>query len=92
MTMGRFKYGEGNWSKATNDAAYRKDNLNHLQAHLRAVLDGDLSEDHLSHIVCCAMFAMHFQPPLEKDAMVGNETSALEYWHRKFLAGEGAPE
>lgn len=52
LAEGAEKYGENNWRKI--DIV---DHLNHLIMHAYAYLDGDTSDDHLSHIMCRAMFA-----------------------------------
>lgn len=47
------KYGAGeNWRKISI-----ADHLNHMLIHAYAFLAGDTSDDHLSHIMCRAMFA-----------------------------------
>jgi hypothetical protein len=50
---GAEKYGEGNWRKIPID-----DHLNHLIMHAYAYLSGDRTDDHLSHAVCRAIFAL----------------------------------
>ena len=49
---GAEKYGEDNWRNIDIN-----DHLNHLLMHTFAYLKGDDSDDHLSHIMCRAMFA-----------------------------------
>lgn len=49
---GAKKYGANNWR-----AIPIEDHLNHLIMHAYAWLAGDESDDHLSHIMCRAMFA-----------------------------------
>ena len=49
---GAVKYGAENWRKI--DVS---DHLNHLIMHAYAYLSGDRSDEHLSHIMCRAMFA-----------------------------------
>lgn len=49
---GAEKYGDNNWRKIDID-----DHLNHLIMHAYAYLAGDRSDEHLSHIMCRAMFA-----------------------------------
>lgn len=49
---GAEKYGENNWRKIDVE-----DHLNHLIMHAYAFLSGDHTDDHLSHIMCRAMFA-----------------------------------
>jgi hypothetical protein len=53
---GAEKYGEDNWRKIDI-----KDHLNHLLMHTFAYLAGDESDDHLSHILCRATFALGVQ-------------------------------
>lgn len=50
---GAEKYGENNWRKISVS-----DHLNHLIMHAYAYLADDTTDDHLSHIMCRAMFAM----------------------------------
>lgn len=49
---GAEKYGANNWRKIDVE-----DHLNHLIMHAYAYLSGDRSDEHLSHIMCRAMFA-----------------------------------
>lgn len=49
---GAEKYGAHNWRNIPID-----DHLNHLLMHTFAYLSGDNSDDHLTHIMCRAMFA-----------------------------------
>lgn len=49
---GAVKYGENNWRKIDIP-----DHLNHLIMHAYAYLAGDKTDEHLSHIMCRAMFA-----------------------------------
>ncbi len=49
---GAEKYGANNWRKINID-----DHLNHLIMHAYAWLSGDQTDEHLSHIMCRAMFA-----------------------------------
>jgi len=49
---GAVKYGANNWRGISID-----DHLNHLIMHAYAYLAGDRSDEHLSHIMCRAMFA-----------------------------------
>lgn len=53
LRAGADKYGAGNW----RDLPIR-DHLNHLLAHTYAYLAGDGQDDHLSHVLCRAMFAL----------------------------------
>lgn len=52
LTEGAEKYGEDNWRNITV-----REHLNHLIIHAYAYLAGDNSDEHLSHIMCRAMFA-----------------------------------
>lgn len=52
LAEGAVKYGEDNW----RDIPVR-DHLNHLIIHAYAYLAGDTSDEHLSHVMCRAMFA-----------------------------------
>ena len=52
LHTGAEKYGENNWRGIDVP-----DHLNHLIMHAYAYLAGDDSDDHLSHIMCRAMFA-----------------------------------
>lgn len=52
LNEGAIKYGEDNWRKISV-----RDHLNHLIMHAYAFLAGDDSDEHLSHIMCRAMFA-----------------------------------
>lgn len=49
---GAEKYGANNWRKIPVE-----DHLNHLIMHTYAYLAGDETDEHLSHIMCRAMFA-----------------------------------
>lgn len=53
---GADNYGENNWRKISIE-----DHLNHLIMHAYAYLAGDKSDEHLSHIMCRAMFAQAVQ-------------------------------
>lgn len=52
LYTGAIKYGANNWRKI--DVS---DHLNHLIMHAYGYLSGDKSDEHLSHIMCRAMFA-----------------------------------
>lgn len=52
LSEGAEKYGEDNWRKISIE-----DHLNHMIIHAYAYLAGDKSDEHLSHIMCRAMFA-----------------------------------
>lgn len=53
LDHGARKYGEDNWRKIPV-----RDHLNHLLMHTYAYLAGDITDDHLSHILCRATFAL----------------------------------
>lgn len=53
LDHGARKYGENNWRKIPIS-----DHLNHLLMHTYAYLSGDTTDDHLSHILCRATFAL----------------------------------
>jgi hypothetical protein len=53
LSQGAEKYGENNWRKIPDVEVH----LNHLLMHAYAWLSGDRQDDHLSHIMCRAMFA-----------------------------------
>lgn len=62
---GAVKYGENNWRKIDIP-----DHLNHLIMHAYAYLAGDRTDQHLSHIMCRAMFAQAValqEPNIRKD-------------------------
>lgn len=52
LKEGADKYGAENWRLISID-----DHLNHLLIHIYAYLAGDRSDEHLSHIMCRALFA-----------------------------------
>lgn len=52
LNEGANKHGENNWRKIPVC-----DHLNHLLIHVFAYLAGDTTDEHLSHIMCRAMFA-----------------------------------
>lgn len=52
LDEGAKKYGDNNWRQIDVE-----DHLNHLIMHAYAYLSGDRSDEHLSHIMCRAMFA-----------------------------------
>lgn len=52
LKEGADKYGANNWRQLSI-----ADHLNHLIMHAYAWLAGDRQDDHLSHIMCRAMFA-----------------------------------
>jgi hypothetical protein len=53
LDHGAKKYGANNWLKIDVN-----DHLNHLLMHTFAYLAGDTTDDHLSHILCRATFAL----------------------------------
>ena len=53
LDAGAKKYGEENWRLIPV-----KDHLNHLLMHTFAYLKGDITDEHLSHILCRATFAL----------------------------------
>lgn len=53
LREGAEKYGEWNWRNIPVH-----DHLNHLLIHVYAYLAGDTQDDHLSHALCRAMFAL----------------------------------
>lgn len=61
---GAVKYGANNWRGISIE-----DHLNHLIMHAYAYLAGDRSDEHLSHIMCRAMFAqaVELQTPVNND-------------------------
>lgn len=59
---GAVKYGENNWRKIEIP-----DHLNHLIMHAYAFLGGDRTDQHLSHIMCRAMFAQGVMLQEERD-------------------------
>ncbi len=52
LKEGAEKYGDNNWRNIPVE-----DHLNHMLIHAYAYLAGDKSDEHLSHIMCRAMFA-----------------------------------
>ena len=53
LDHGARKYGEENWRLIDV-----RDHLNHLLMHTYAYLSGDDTDEHLSHILCRATFAL----------------------------------
>ncbi len=53
LSEGAIKYGENNWRLIPVE-----DHLNHLLMHTFAYLSGDRTDEHLSHILCRATFAI----------------------------------
>ena len=65
LDHGARKYGENNWRAITID-----EHLNHLIMHAYAYLSGDRTDEHLSHILCRAMFAQGIESqggPIARD-------------------------
>jgi hypothetical protein len=56
LGAGAKKYGDDNWRLVPVE-----DHLNHLLMHTFAYLSGDATDDHLSHILCRATFALGVQ-------------------------------
>lgn len=61
LDEGAKKHGDNNWRLVDID-----DHLNHLIMHAYAYLAGDRSDEHLSHIMCRAMFAQAVE--IQEDA------------------------
>lgn len=53
LKKGAEKYGEENWRQIPV-----RDHLNHLLIHVYAYLAGDKQDDHLTHALCRALFAV----------------------------------
>lgn len=78
---GAEKYGEDNWRLIPT-----KEHLNHALMHIYAWLAGDETDEHLSHILCRATFALgvELQPAedtgtlMEKLAKLGMSMKDLE--------------
>lgn len=68
LYAGAVKYGENNWHNITV-----ADNVNHALGHLYLWLDGDTSEDHLSHAACRILFALDSQRAGRKIGLPGEE-------------------
>jgi hypothetical protein len=62
LDSGAKKYGTDNWRGIDIN-----DHLNHLLMHTYAYLAGDSTDDHLSHILCRATFALGVSLQPEKD-------------------------
>jgi len=56
---GAAKYGDDNWRLLSVE-----ENLDHLLMHVFAYLSGDVSDEHLNHAACRAIFALgkHLRP------------------------------
>lgn len=68
LKEGADKYGAENWRLIDVD-----DHLNHLLIHVYAYLAGDRSDEHLSHAVCRALFALGVSLQTEEDVAVANK-------------------
>lgn len=62
LKEGADKYGAENWRLISI-----ADHLNHLLVHVYAYLAGDKSDEHLSHIMCRALFAQGVAVQTEED-------------------------
>lgn len=62
LKEGADKYGADNWRLIDTS-----DHLNHLLIHVYAYLAGDKSDEHLSHAVCRALFALGVTLQTQKD-------------------------
>jgi hypothetical protein len=62
LKEGAEKYGADNWRLIDIE-----DHLNHMLIHAYAYLAGDKTDEHLSHIMCRAMFAQGVAVQTEKD-------------------------
>lgn len=71
LKEGADKYGENNWRQIPVG-----DHLNHLLLHVFAYLAGDTQDDHLSHALCRATFALGVK--LEQEGQVQRETSIIQ--------------
>lgn len=65
LDHGAKKYGENNWRQIDIF-----DHLNHLLMHTYAYLSGDTTDEHLSHILCRATFALGVE--LQEDVIDPN--------------------
>lgn len=61
LAEGAEKYGENNWKLIPIE-----DHLNHLLVHIYAYLAGDKSDNHLSHAICRAIFALGVEKERKK--------------------------
>ena len=59
LTIGAERYGEVNWQKGGAD--FIQDTLNHLFEHVLKLIDGDRTEDHISHAAANLMFLAYFR-------------------------------
>jgi hypothetical protein len=59
---GALKYGADNWRLISI-----REHLNHMLIHAYAYLAGDKSDEHLSHIMCRALFAQGVAVQTEED-------------------------
>jgi hypothetical protein len=51
-TEGAAKYGDYNWQKGRYDPEFQKQVVCHLFEHILKFLEGDRTEDHLTHAIC----------------------------------------
>lgn len=68
LKEGAEKYGVDNWRLLPLE-----DHLNHLLVHVYAYLAGDRSDDHLSHLLCRALFAQAVAIQTEEDVKKAKE-------------------
>lgn len=68
LKEGADKYGAENWRLIDVD-----DHLNHALIHIYAYLAGDKSDEHLSHVVCRALFALGVTLQTEQDIAKANQ-------------------
>jgi hypothetical protein len=73
LDHGAKKYGANNWRLIPVE-----DHLNHLLMHAYAYLAGDRTDDHLSHALCRATFALGVNLQPRCDAHVGNPIVTCE--------------
>lgn len=73
---GAEKYGANNWRNIDVE-----DHLNHLIMHAYAYLSGDRSDEHLSHIMCRAMFAQAVE-------ITEEEQTPSDYFNKDILSDD----
>jgi hypothetical protein len=61
MGEGAKTHGENNYRKGKEDAAFRRDRINHLLSHALRYAAGDRSDDHLAAIRCNAGMLIWFE-------------------------------
>lgn len=81
---GARKYGANNWRLIDID-----DHLNHLLMHVYAYLAGDRSDDHLSHAVCRAIFALGVQLQSDDDIPKKGEPEVSEQSYIEYQESLG---